>query len=146
MEKNTSVYEIGFHLVPTIAEENLMAEVAILRNALESHGGVFISEEFPHARSLAYTLTKKVGGSRAKYDRAYFGWIKFEMSSEKTPEFKKVLDLNNNILRFLLIHTTRETPVTYSKIADVKRTPKEVVGKPVSVEELDKSIDKLVTD
>jgi ribosomal protein S6 len=150
MENNTqegmAVYEVGFHIVPTVAEENLMAEVAALRTGFESLGGIFISEDFPKSRPLAYTISKKVGGTRAKYDRAYFGWIKFEMTSEKLPEFKKALDLNNNILRYLLVHTTRETPVTYSKMTDLKRPVKSADEKPVSVEELDKSIDQLVTE
>ncbi len=149
MEKNVNteagVYEIGFHLVPTIAEENLASEVSKIRTAVESLGGGFISEEFPKSRTLAYTLSKKVGATKHTYDRAYFGWIKYELTPDKAAEFKAAVDGNDHVLRYIIVSTTRETPVTYSKLAASKLAEKEGEDKPVSPEELDKSIDKLVT-
>lgn len=150
MEKNVNteseVYEIGFHLVPTIAEENLSSEVSKIRASAESLGGAFISEEFPKMRPLAYTLSKKVGPTKTDFDRAYFGWIKYELTPDKTAEFKATIDANNHVLRYLIISTTRETPVTYSKLEAHKLAEKEAEDKPVSAEDLDKSIDKLVTE
>lgn len=149
MEKNvnteTEIYEIGFHLAPTIAEENVSSEVTKIRASIESLGGIFISEEFPKMRPLAYTLSKKIGATKHNFDRAYFGWIKFELTPEKINEFKAAADGNDHIIRSLIITTTRETPVAYSKLAGVKAPAKEGEDKPVSPEDLDKSIDKLVT-
>ena len=151
MEKNMtegfSVYEVGFHIVPSVAEENVAGEVSKIKSEIENLGGIFISEEFPKSRPLAYTISKIVAGTKHNFDKAYFGWIKFEMTPEKIGELKMALDKNEHILRHLLIHTTKETPMTYSKIAESRMAAQaERAEKPVSAEELDKSIDKLVTD
>jgi ribosomal protein S6 len=149
MDEGFSVYEAGFHIVPLVAEENVLAEVSKIKSEVLNLGGIFISEEFPKSRPLAYTIGKIVAGSKHNFDRAYFGWVKFEMVPSKIGDLKIALDKNEHILRHLLIHTTKETPMTYSKIAESRmmaQAERDRVEKPVSAEELDKSIDKLVTD
>lgn len=73
------IYEIGFHIVSSIPEEKLPAEMTIIKDLLESVKATVISEEFPKLRALTYTMTKVVGPKHLKFDTAYFGWVKFEM-------------------------------------------------------------------
>lgn len=151
------IYEIGYLISPGIPEEKLGDEANAIRTLVEDNGGVFISDEFPKMRPLAYTIEKKIGTELKKYSQAYFGWIKFEMEKGSLPVIKKALDGNQNIVRSLLINTVRENTMSVIKPSFKKedaevstsKTPKEEVKESngtVTVEEIDKSIDELVIE
>jgi len=154
--EKATVYEVGFHIVPAVSPETLSTEVDAIKAVLDKNGATIISEEFPKLRNLAYMITKVIGPIRNKYDTAYFGWIKYEASSETAEEIKKAFDLNDKILRYLIIKTARENTLYGAKILpeekkeevresikeENKEEVKEVSG--TSPEELDKSIDKLI--
>jgi small subunit ribosomal protein S6 len=150
-----TVYEVGFHVVPTVSPENLPKEVDAIKAVLEKNGGAIISEEFPKLRNLAYTMVKPVGSARHRFDTAYFGWIKFEAPSETVTELDKLFKASDKIIRHLIIKTIRENTIYGPKVLadekkearaeEVKEEKKDVKeGEPVNQEELDKSIDKLV--
>lgn len=153
--EKATVYEVGFHIVPAVSPETLPKEVDAIKAILGKAGAVVISEESPKLRNLAYTLVKIIGPTRHKYDTAYFGWIKYEMSPDFAMDVKKALDADEKILRYLIVKTVRENTLYGTKILpdeqqemvktdDIKeiKEPKEI---PItSAEELDKSIDKLV--
>jgi len=82
--KNTEFYEVGYHLVSTISEDKVGPEIAKLRQAIESRSGSVVAEEWPKKTELAYTISRREGGKRAKYDSSYFGWIRFTMKAEST--------------------------------------------------------------
>ncbi|HEY4500466.1 MAG TPA: 30S ribosomal protein S6 [Candidatus Paceibacterota bacterium] len=150
-----TVYEVGFHIVPAVSPEKLPEKVDAIKAILGQSGATIISEEFPKLRNLAYMLMKIIGPTRHKYDTAYFGWIKYEMSPDFATDVKKALDTDEKILRYLIVKTVRENTLYGTKILpegeretvktdDIKevKRPKEM---PItSAEELDKSIDKLV--
>lgn len=147
----TKVYELGYILVPTIAEEQVAGEVEPIKALIEKQGGSFISDDFPKLRDLAYTMIKAIGSQKHRHDKGYFGWIKFEIDATETPKLKAALDKNDHILRFMIIETVRENTMITQKMifkptADAPKKegeegePKE----PVSEEELDKTIDNLV--
>jgi len=152
MEKSEKmeVYEIGYHIVPSVSEENLATEVGKIMDLIK--GAEIISEEAPKLTDLAYTIAKQVGGLRRKFDKAYFGWVKFEMDNKDIAAVKKSLDANENVLRFLLIKTVRENTLYGSKlvaaeeVAKKKATVKKEEKAPASQEEIDKSIDELIKE
>jgi len=153
------IYEIGYLLAPTLAEEALAEEVSTFRAVVEKNGGLFISEEFPKMRPLAYTMTVITDTKRTKFDHAYFGWIKFEIERGRLVDIKKDLEKNHKIIRFLLVRTVRESTLSIPKISAVRRPE---IGKPemrpdsslkspevkekMTEEELDKSIEDLVIE
>lgn len=145
-----TVYEVGFHIVPTVSPENLPKEVDAIKAILGAQKATIISEEFPKLRSLAYQMVKVVGPVRHKIDSAYFGWIKFEGPKEVVDELNKALKASDKIVRFLIVKTVRENTIYGPKIlADEKQDAKDdkaaVSGtKTAAGEDLDKSIDKLV--
>ena len=147
-----TVYEVGFHIVPAVSPEKLPEEVDAIKTVLGKNGATVVSEEFPKLRNLAYTLVKIIGPARHKYDAAYFGWVKYEMSPDFAADVKKALDANEKILRYLIIKTVRENTLYGTKILpDEKRETAKTEGikesketPATSIEELDKSIDKLV--
>jgi ribosomal protein S6 len=151
------VYELGYHIVSTVAEENLPKEVETLKAIVLKDGGSLVSEGEPKLINLAYSMTKSVADTKKKFDTAYFGWIKFETKSELMPSIKKAVDANPNVLRYLLIKTVRENTLYTPKLntralakeeapAKVKKSVKTDEKKATSVEDIDKSIDELVIE
>ncbi len=151
-DNKMKIYEIGYLLVPIIAEENVAAEVENIKSLLAKHEGAQITEDFPKLRPLAYNMVKAIGPERSKYDKAYFGWIKFEMMAGNVPLLKTDLDKNDHILRFMLIATVRENTMMTQKLvfrpAGEGEVAKEEGVEPakVSEEELDKTIENLVVE
>lgn len=154
------IYEIGYHIIPVVAVENLSSEVDNIKNFLVKEGVEIISEDFPKLCDLAYTILKSVGGTRRKFDTAYFGWIKFDAREIPIAKVKKFLDENENILRYLLINTVKENTIFSAKTEDIqgKGEVKEIkkekdqemkikeIKSPISEEDLDKTIDNLIAE
>lgn len=146
------VYEIGFHIVPTVAEEKLGDEVSVIRNAVEQGGGIVISEEFPKMRDLTYVMQKYIDTKKVSYEKAYFGWIKFEGAPELAQEIKKAADEHPQVLRYLLIKTIRENSLLTKPKERVEREEKKddvsetkEKGK-IDEETIDESIEELVIE
>lgn len=158
-----TVYEVGYHIVPTVSPEHLANEVEAIKAILgkvglpAQAGAAIISEEFPRMISLSYPMLKVVGPKRDYFDTANFGWIKFESSPAGAVELKKALDLSEKILRFIIVKTVRGNTMHGHKfIKDGKEgmtrrasSTEKIIDTPkpeVTAEELDKSIDKLVIE
>jgi len=162
-EDRKSIYEIGYQIVASIPEEKIGDEAGIVRGIITSSGASIISEEAPHRQPLAYTIKKKtVSGSYDKFDQAYFGWIKFEVETDKIDTITKAVEKVPSMLRSITVSTVRENTylgkrasaiiasipnkleqgeVKADKLVEDK---KEVV--PMSVEDVDKSIDEMVKE
>ena len=147
------VYELGLLLVPTIAEENVATVFGDIKSVLEKNGAVFVSEDYPKMRALAYSMTKTEVGKNEKYNFAYFGWVKYELTTDKTEIVKEEIEKNKNILRFLIVKTVRENTLYSHKLNKKEAEKKEekegvpaVEVAPISEEELNKTIDELVVE
>jgi len=156
-EGGVQVYELGYHIVSTVAEENLSKEVETLKAIVLKDGGSLVSEGEPKLINLAYSMAKSVADIKKKFNTAYFGWIKFETKSELMPAIKKAVDLNPNILRYLLIKTVRENTMFAPKLniktlskeeapIKAKKSIKTDETKATSLEDIDKSIEELVAE
>jgi ribosomal protein S6 len=145
------VYEVGYHLLPTVSEAELPVEVSKIQSSISERNGAIISEGFPQLRQLAYEIKKAVDTKYHSYSKAYFGWIKFEIDRSQIGEIENLLQADQNVLRFIVVKTVRENTL-YAPKAPVHRKdyqkeelPKESAEKPeISEEEIDKSIDELV--
>lgn len=155
-EGGNQVYELGYHIVSTVAEENLPKEVEALKAIILKDGGSLVSEGEPKLINLAYPMTKSVADIKKKFTSAYFGWIKFETKSELMPGIKKAVDNQSNVLRYLLIKTVRENTMFTPKLnvrapakEEVPKTKKSIKTdevKATSMEDIDKSIEELVQE
>lgn len=149
-DKRIKIYEVGYLLVPTISEEHLAAEVQNIKSLIEKYEGVFITEDFPKLRQLAYTMRKAVSGQTLKFDKAHFGWIKFELNPNAASALQHELEKNVNILRVMVIQTVRENTLYTQKTIFrpqpvVQETPAGEAPK-MTEEEIDKTIEKLVVE
>lgn len=148
------VYEVGFHLVPTIGEDGIAPAVEKLRKALGD--AEIIAEGFPAKISFSYVIERATQGKREKFSEAYFGWIKFAAPSETVAVLEEALN-TPEVLRHLIIHTVREDIANRparavftsdrleGKTLEKPTTAPEKAGE-VSEEELNKSIEALVTE
>ncbi len=156
----TSVYEIGYLIASSIPEEKVPEEAGALKKIITDAGATVIAEEAPHREHLAYTISKKtVSGGYDKFDVAYFGWVKFELGSDKVEAVKKAVELRPTTLRMILISTVRENTylgkrapafapaasVAVASISGALTDDKKDVA-PATIEEMDKSIDNMVKE
>ncbi|MDE1967238.1 MAG: 30S ribosomal protein S6 [Patescibacteria group bacterium] len=154
-----AVYEIGYLLIGSIPEEQVPAEADRLRKMVADSSSSILAEEAPHQQALAYTMQRKtVSGSYERYDRAYFGWIKFEAEPSKVEALKKAIEAAPSVLRMLLISTTRENTYLGKRAQAIaassgaRRSPsegaagdeKKETAAPATIEEMDKSIEELI--
>lgn len=151
----SKVYEIGYLFMPAIAEEEVPAIYGNLKELIFSLGGKLISDEIPIMINLAYTMRKTVQNVKNKYDTAYFGWVKFFMDANMISDLKKKLDLDTNIIRFLIMKTVKENTIAAKRFAHkdisrkrpmVKKTGENGEAIPINKEEIDKEIDAMVAN
>lgn len=152
------VYEIGYLVLPTVAEDALEGVVGEIRSAIEGAKGSFIAEGAPVSMKLAYPMFVNRGGKREKYERAYFGWIKFEADASAAGMLRAMLEGHASILRSIIFKTVREDTRVSARRAvlrEVRRTdtitstPKKGADESagvVSEEALDKSIEELIKE
>jgi ribosomal protein S6 len=156
-EVSLRVYELGYHIVPTVEEAQLDSAVATIRSSIEKISGSFITEGAPVSMKLAYAMTKREGDKNIEYDRGYFGWIKFEALPEAITSLEEALKANPQILRYITFRTVREDTRAQMKaptLREVRRTdtikssPRHVedTSIPVSEVDLDKALDVLTTE
>ncbi len=148
------VYELGYHLLPTVSEDNLSSEISNIHSVLSNNGASVISEGIPSMRQLAYDISKKIDAKNLNFSKAYFGWIKFEMEKVNLENLNKEIKLLKNILRFIIVKTVKENTMSVLKapvfkkeeVSDSKNITEQTEKIEISEEEIDKSIDELVVD
>jgi len=150
-----TIYEIGFHVIPTVAEADAVLVHERVRNFIESTGGSIIAEELPKRMALSYRIERSRAGKSEKYTESYFGWVKFEADRGSGSVMEKSAQADHDILRFIVIRTVREQIQVAPRAVFVSdRLEGETIGKPVaapekkeevSEEDLDKSIESLVS-
>ncbi len=146
-----------------IPEEKVGDEANIIRGIVTGSGAEVIAEEAPHRQPLAYTIRKKtVSGSYDKYDQAYFGWVKFEVGTDKIEVITKAVENHPSILRSFAIATVRENTYLGKRASTIinslpnkpeqvevkieKRVENKKPAVPMSIEDVDKSIDEMVKE
>lgn len=145
-----NIYELSFLFVPTITEEEIAGRFADLKTLLEKAGAVFIAEDMPRSMELAYQMSRTIANKKTWFDRAYFGWVKFELVPEKVDEFKPVLARNEEIIRFLVIRTVRESTLAVKRVMGARRPVARKADEPAreltseEKEKIDAEIDALV--
>ena len=153
---DSRVYEVGYLLVPTLSEEEIPTVYGNLKELVSSFGGKVISDDMPRMISLAYSMPKVLQNVRHKFDSAYFGWVKFFMDADKVLELKKKLDLDQNLIRFLIIKTVKENTIatkrfmsrdmTHKKPLYTKKEDESEESLPINKEEIDKEIDAMIKE
>ena len=124
-EIDVRIYELGYWFVPTIPEDGIEAQVTELKQKLSAKGAVFIQEENPYLREIAYEMKKVIDNKNNYFTEGYFGWIKFEMDPAKVETLKNELELDPSVIRAMIIQTVRENTVYAKRPATHKRDEEE---------------------
>ena len=98
---------------------------------------------------LAYTMRPSVFNKKQRYDKSYFGWVKFEVDTISAEAIKKAIEGMDEIFRSLLIITVRENTMAPKKLfTPIKKRTNRKDGEKgdMDVELVDKEIDALVDD
>lgn len=101
------VYEIGYLLLFGSRWRSRHA-IADLKTKLTAMGAEHISEGEVQHIDLAYEMVKIINNQNTFLNTAYFGWVKFAINPESIAAITKILDNHPDMLRYLLIKTTRE--------------------------------------
>lgn len=153
----TRIYEVGYHVLPTVAEDQVEKVVGEIRASIEKASGSFIAEGAPAMTKLSYPMDMREGDKIVSYDRAYFGWIKFEAPVAVVAALDEVLKAHGQIVRHIIFQTVREETRARMKaptLRDVKRTDTikpsahrvEEASAPVSEEDLEKALQDITQD
>lgn len=157
------LYELGFHLVPTLSEEEVQEEFNGIKEAITKNGGSIKSESGPVLINLQYTMVKNVDSVNHKYETANFAWVKFNAEPEVIEKINDYLDLHATVLRSLLIKTLEGANVSAQDLAllvngDQESKPKdeekkedeevaeEVEEASIDEKAVDEAIDGLIED
>lgn len=151
------LFEVGYHVVPTVEEAKVSDVSNALRDELEKIQAEITKEQSPTKMTLTYTIERAASGKREKYGEAYFGWIRFAVKErDGIPAVLNFLQNKKEILRFLLIEIAHEEQVAPRRaVFSSNRLLGETIKKPtalpeaggeVSEEELNKSIEALMND
>lgn len=155
-DEELRVYEASYLLLPFIGEEDTPKEGGRIKESISLAGGMVFSEEEPKLIKLAYPMTKTVSNKNTRFESAYFGWVKFESEPAGIEKLKKDLENNENILRFLILKTTKDAVMTAKPVSFSAKAVKPVLlekeaavvppPQEINEEELDKTIDDLVIE
>ena len=115
---DSRVYEVSFVFDNKLDEGAALEKGNAIKQSIATLGGSFISEEAPYMRELAYEMIRVQNNVNVRFNEGYFGWIKFEVSSESVKSLEKTLKEDEQVVRFLIVQTVRDNTV-YTKRAPV---------------------------
>ncbi len=115
---DSRIYEISFIFDNKLDETTALKKAETLKQSIATLGGSFISEEAPYMRELAYEMIRVQNNINVRFNEGYFGWIKFELPSEKVKELEKSVKLDEEVVRYLVVRTVAENTV-FTKRAPV---------------------------
>ena len=105
------LYEVVYILDPALEEGAVTAKLEKLHELATSQGGEVSAVDHWGARQLAYPIDKLSSG--------YYVVAQFTASVDALPEYERLLKLDNEIMRYLLVLNEGEPTTGKSILADV---------------------------
>ena len=93
----TTKYEIMLILLPDLGEEKTKSELDEVRSVISENGGEIFHEDLWGVREFAYRIKK--------LDEGYYAVFNFTMEPGKLKKLDKPLELNQSVLRYLIVKT-----------------------------------------
>lgn len=123
-DKNTEEqahYECAFHILPTVAEPEVLGVVDELKALVARSGGTVTNEEISERYGLAYEITKQVAGVNRRFNAAHFGWMRCVFAPSALAGFTTEMKQKPEIARYLIIRLTREEAQKPFSILEARR-------------------------
>lgn len=115
--ENAKLYELGFHINPTFAEEKANAVFSQIKDVITSNKGEVVKEGALKNIKFAYTIVKKIDGANQRFTNGYFGWVKFNAESDVIAKIKKAVDADASIIRYIMVKTVDDFEHSTEKLA-----------------------------
>ncbi len=106
-EQDIVSYELAYHILPTVAEGEVMTVENELKDLITKAGGEVVDTEAAQRFELAYEIDKYLEGRYRKFNSAYFGWTRFKLAPNALTELTAHVDEHKQLLRFLLVRLTK---------------------------------------
>jgi ribosomal protein S6 len=106
-EQETASYELAYHILPTVAEGEVMTVETELKDLITKAGGQIFDTESAERFELAYEIDKYLEGRYRKFSSAYFGWTRFTLTPAALTALTEHVDEHKQLLRFLLVRLTK---------------------------------------
>ncbi len=137
LNEELNSYELAFHILPTVAEEEVPQVFEELKSFITKSEGDIFDSEMAERIELAYTVYAHQEGKNRPYNSAYFGWLRFRVSPMSIIDIKADVESSNKVLRYLLIKLSKVEEAHPFKYHEAQKSMK----KSVIVDEDDLSID-----
>jgi small subunit ribosomal protein S6 len=105
------LYEVVYIMDPALEESAVEAKLAKFHELATAHGGEVSSVDHWGNRQLAYPIAKQSTG--------YYVVAQFTAAAEALPEFERLLKLDAEVMRYLLVLNEGEPTTGQSILADV---------------------------
>ena len=102
------VYELGFHLDPGLATEEVKSAYQTIRSLIADAGEI-VAEREPEKIALAYTISRAATSGRRDFDSAYFAWIAYETPVDAHSQIVAAAGADTHIIRFIDLTTDKDT-------------------------------------
>jgi ribosomal protein S6 len=133
-DTETRVYELGFHLDPELATEEVKNAYHTLRELIVRKGSL-VAESEPQNIPLAYTISRQDTAGRRDFNSASFCWIVYEAFVSAHADILKVASADTRVIRFIDLITTKdaarhaiEMRELAIKTTECTKDPEEVIG------------------
>ena len=109
------LYEIVYILDPALDEDAVNGKLEKFHELATAKGGEVSAVDHWGSRQLAYPISKKKSG--------YYVVAQFTAAAEALPEFERLLKLDEEVMRYLLVLNEGEPTSGQSIMAEVRRPP-----------------------
>jgi len=116
-------YEFAFHMLPTVAEEEVPQVFGELKTLIENEGGEITTEETPQRFDLAYDLVQSVEGRNRRYQQSYFGWVRFKLEREKLATLQEEIAHDTRLLRTMIVSLTKREAARPFRMFEARTAP-----------------------
>lgn len=151
-----SQYELAFHILPTVAEEEVPAVFGSIKTLIDSSDGTIIHEEAPLRFDLAYEVVKHTEGRNFRYNHSYFGWVRFVIEGDKLEHLKAEIEHEGHVLRYVILKLSKADIEQPFRVFDVRRKERKTADavqgeksaetpKPVSEEDITRSLEQITS-
>ena len=152
--QEVKTYEIGYLLTPFLSAEKVEETAEVMYKTLvDELDGLIMIKTAPKMRPLSYPVAKFINNKKSTVSEAYFGAVKFQISSEKIRTIKERLEKDNNVIRSLIVNIPKNSERVIVPVGVMTKrinldAPKKkepvIKGEEMTNEEIDKEIEGLL--
>ncbi len=106
-KKKTDFYELTYILNPLLSEEQVKEIIERINEFIKANGGEIVEVQEWGLRRLAYPIEKKRNG--------YYVNLYFRASTQMIPKLERVLQLDENVMRHLVLRYDAKMMRYYEK-------------------------------